>query len=84
MRCRPGAAALWRLPSVGSCIAAGLGAGWMGAAAAGVIGLVTMPDRIAHRLGHIVARFFVGVCLLAPLWAYIKLMQMQPIGTIHT
>jgi hypothetical protein len=32
------AATLWQAPKIGSCLAAGLGAGWLGAAAAGADG----------------------------------------------
>ncbi len=77
------AAALWQLPTVGSCIAAGLGAGWMGTAAAGLVGMLSSPDRIGARLAHIASRTAVGVALLAPLWAYMKLMQLQAMGGLH-
>lgn len=77
-------AALWQLPTVGSCIAAGLGAGWMGAAAAGLVGMLSQPERIGVRMAHIALRAAVGVGLLAPLWAYIRIMQFQAMGTIHT
>lgn len=78
------AAALWQLPTVGSCIAAGLGAGWMGAAAAGLVGMLSQPERIVVRMAHIAVRAAVGVGLLAPLWAYIRLMQFQAMGSLHT
>jgi len=77
------AAALWQLPQVGSCIAAGLGAGWMGTAAAGLVGMLSSPDRLGQRFAHIATRVLVGIALLAPLWAYMRLMQMQAMGTLH-
>jgi hypothetical protein len=77
------AAALWKLPSVGACIAAGLGAGWMGAAAAGMVGMLSRPEHIASKMAHIATRAAVGVALLAPLWAYMRLMQLQAMGTLH-
>lgn len=74
------AAGLWQLPTVGSCLAAGLGAGWMGAAAAGLVGMLTQTDRIGLRMAHIVLRACVGVTLLAPLWAYVKLLSIGDVG----
>lgn len=78
------AAALWQLPTVGSCIAAGLGAGWMGAAAAGLIGMLSQPTgNLGMRAVHVVVRAAIGVALLSPLWAYVKIMQFQALGTVH-
>jgi hypothetical protein len=77
------AAALWQLPTVGSCIAAGLGAGWMGAAAAGLVGMLTQPERIGVRMAHIALRAVIAVGLLAPLWAYIRVMQFQALDSVH-
>ncbi|HYE43035.1 MAG TPA: hypothetical protein VEA15_06530 [Caulobacteraceae bacterium] len=74
------AAGLWQLPTVGSCLAAGLGAGWMGAAAAGLVGMLTQTDKIGLRMSHIVLRACVGVTLLAPLWAYVKLLAVGDVG----
>ncbi|MBX7249053.1 MAG: hypothetical protein K1X35_08440 [Caulobacteraceae bacterium] len=76
-------AAIWQLPQVGACIAAGLGAGWMGAAAAGAIGLLSQPERVWLRVTHIVVRLCIGAALLAPLWTYMRLMQMQAMGAMH-
>lgn len=69
------AAAIWQMPTVGSCIAAGLGAGWMGAAAAGMVGMMSQADRIGARMAHIMIRAAIGIALLAPLWAYVRIMQ---------
>jgi len=79
------AAAIWQLPTIGACIAAGLGAGWMGAAAAGVVGLFSQPGPGAGmRVVHVLVRAAIGAAMLAPLWAYMKLMQIQALGTLHT
>lgn len=76
------AAALWQLPTVGSCIAAGLGAGWMGAAAAGLIGMLSQPGGgLGMRAAQVLFRAAIGVALLAPLWAYMKILQLQALGT---
>jgi hypothetical protein len=77
------AAAIWQLPQIGACIAAGLGAGWMGASAAGLVGLLSQPQRIWMRAAHIVVRLCIGAALLAPLWAYTRLMQLQAMGATH-
>jgi len=76
------AAAIWQLPTVGSCVAAGLGAGWMGMAAAGLVGMLTRGDRILVRLAHTGGRAAIGVALLAPLWAYVKIMQAHALPTV--
>lgn len=78
------AAALWQLPTVGSCIAAGLGAGWLGAAAAGLIGMLSQPGgSLGMRAVHVFMRAGIGVALLAPLWAYMKILQLQALGTVQ-
>lgn len=77
------AAALWQLPTVGSCIAAGLGAGWAGSAAGGLVGLLSNPERIGPRMAHVAVRTAIGLGMLAPLWAYIRLMHFQAMGTLH-
>lgn len=74
------AAGLWQLPTVGSCLAAALGAGWMGAAAAGLVAMMSQTDQIGLRMAHVVLRACVGLTLLAPLWAYVKLMRMVDVG----
>lgn len=74
------AAGLWQLPTVGSCLAASLGAGWMGAAAAGLVAMLTRTDRIGLRMAHIALRACVGITLLAPLWAYVKLLSVHDVG----
>lgn len=74
------AASLWQLPQVGACIAAGLGAGWMGAAAAGLVGMLTQTDRIGMRMAQISLRAAIGLSLLAPLWAYVKILNMGAAG----
>ncbi len=77
------AAAVWQVPTVGACIAAGLGAGWMGGAAAGLVGMMTQADRIGLRMLHIAARAGVGLALLAPLWAYVRIMNAHAMGPVQ-
>ena len=76
------AAALWQAPTLGSCFAAGLGAGWIGAAAAGLVGLMGRTDRLNHRVASVVFGAMVGFALMAPLWAYVQVMRMH-IGGPH-
>jgi len=76
------AGALWQVPTVGSCIAAGLGAGWLGAAAAGLIALLNKPGRTTWRLAQIAGRLAIGLTMLAPLWAYVKIMQAQALTLV--
>jgi hypothetical protein len=70
------AAALWQAPTVGSCMAASLGAGWIAAAAAGLVALMLKTDQAPRRAVAIAIRAAIGFALFAPLWAYIQLMRM--------
>lgn len=76
------AAALWQAPKIGSCLAAGLGAGWLGAAAAGLIALMAAPERPGKRAAAAGFRALVGLALLAPLWGYVQLMRAASAGVI--
>ena len=76
------AAALWQAPKIGSCMAAALGAGWLGAAAAGLIALMAAPERPGRRAAAAAFRAAVGFALLAPLWGYVQLMRAATAGII--
>ncbi len=77
------AAALWQLPTVGSCFAGGLGAGWIGAAAAGLVGLMRQSDNLPRRLLDLGFRLVVGFTLMAPLWAYVQILYRHAPGPNH-
>jgi hypothetical protein len=69
------AAALWQAPTIGSCLAASLGAGWLGAAAASLIAMMSQPDRPVRRIAHTAFRAAVGFALVSPLWSYVEIMK---------
>ncbi|MBC6982587.1 hypothetical protein [Caulobacter sp. 17J80-11] len=76
------AATLWQAPKIGSCLAASLGAGWLGAAAAGLIALAAAPANPAKRARAAAFRAAMGLALLAPLWAYVQLIRAATAGII--
>lgn len=76
------AGAIWQVPTVGSCICAGLGAGWLGAAAAGAVAMLTRPGPVGPRAVSIAARVLVGLSMLAPLWAYVKIIRAQALTVV--
>ncbi len=77
------AAALWQAPTVGACMGASLGAGWIAAAAAGLVALMFNPDQAPRRGLAIAFRAAMGFALFAPLWAYIQVMKMPVMGGIN-
>ena len=76
------AASLWQFPTIGACIAAGLGAGWIGMAAGGLVALMGQPDRVKARVGGVALRAAVGFGLIAPLWAYAQIMRVHAMNAI--
>lgn len=76
------AATLLVVPKVGSCVAAGLGSGWFGAAAGGLLVLAGAERGLLRRL--LVATFqgVMGVCLWSPLWTYVKVMQAHALPAV--
>ena len=76
------AAALWQIPTIGACIAAGLGFGWVGAAVGVLIGLMRRPSQPGPQARAARAAFqaAIGFALLAPLWAYVEIMRLHAIG----
>lgn len=74
------AAGLWQVPTIGACLAASLGAGWIGAGAAGLVGLMSRHDHLRRRVLTVVFRLALGFGLFAPLWAYVRLMQMHALS----
>jgi hypothetical protein len=74
------AASLLQAPKIGACLAAALGAGWMGAAAAGAVVLTLRPDRIGRRAAAAALRAAMGFALLSPLWAYVQLIRLHAMG----
>jgi hypothetical protein len=71
------AATLWQAPTVGACMAAALGAGWIASAAAGLVVLMSKTDRVSRRSLAIALRAAVGFALLSPLWAYVQVMRLH-------
>lgn len=69
------AAALWQAPTIGACMAASLAAGWLGAAAAGLIGLMSASERALQRMLVVAFRALVGFALAAPLWSYLEIIK---------
>jgi hypothetical protein len=59
-----------------------LGAGWIGTAAAGLIGLIAQYDRLRDRVMGVVFRAALGFGLFAPLWAYVRVMQMHALVSV--
>jgi hypothetical protein len=76
------AASLWQVPTIGACLAAGLGTGWIGAAAAALVGLMTRPQPFKRRLAGAAFRAAVGLALVAPLWGYVTIMRMHAMGAL--
>lgn len=69
------AATLWVAPKIGACVAAGLGAGWLGAAAAGVLLLAEAERGLARRALTVLFQAAMGVCLWSPLWAWLRVLK---------
>jgi hypothetical protein len=76
------AASLWQVPTIGACLAAGLGTGWIGAAAAGLIGLMSRPQPFRRRLAGVAFRAATGFALIAPLWGYVTIMRVHAMGAL--
>lgn len=69
------AAALLVAPKVGSCVAAGLGAGWIGAAAGGFVLLAAAERNLAARLGAALFQAAMGAAMWAPLWTFLRVLR---------
>jgi hypothetical protein len=67
-------ATLAQSPSIGACLAAGLGAGWFGAAAGRGIGAL-VERRAAPDLLRIGFEALMGLVLWQPLWTYLRLIH---------
>jgi hypothetical protein len=76
------AAALWQVPTVGACMAASLGAGWIAASTASFLTMLTRNDHLVRRSVTVAARAALGVALLSPLWAYVQVMRLHIMGTL--
>jgi hypothetical protein len=68
-------ATLAQTPGIGSCMAAGLGSVWFGAAAGRAIGAVVERRHSLGMLARIGAEAVMGVLLWAPLWNYLRLIR---------
>lgn len=68
-------ATLWVVPQVGSCVAAALGSGWIGAAAGSFLLLAGAERDLLRRLLAGVVQAALGVALWSPLWAFLKVMR---------
>jgi hypothetical protein len=67
-------AALAQSPAIGSCLAAGLGSAWFGAAAGRAISSV-VERRAPKALLRIGFEAVMGVLMWAPLWHYLRLIR---------
>ena len=68
-------AALAQSPAIGSCLAAGLGSAWFGAAAGRAIAAVVERRRGPKMLLRILFEGLVGALLWGPLWHYLRLIR---------
>ncbi|HTK36666.1 MAG TPA: hypothetical protein VL358_15455 [Caulobacteraceae bacterium] len=75
-------ATLAQTPGIGSCMAAGLGSAWFGAAAGRAISAVVDRRRNAEVLLRIGLEALMGVLLWAPLWGYLRLLRHAARGEI--
>jgi hypothetical protein len=71
------AAALWQSPKIGACMAAALGAGWIGASVASLAGMAASERGFAKAAGAAALRAGLGAALLAPLWAYVQIIRLH-------
>lgn len=69
------AGALVEVPKIGSCLAAALGLGWLGAGAAGLVLLAKAERALARRALAVAFQGGVGACLVWPLWAYLEIIR---------
>lgn len=69
------AATLWVVPQVGSCVAAALGSGWIGAAAGSFVLLASAERDLLRRLLAGLLQGALGVALWSPLWTFLKIMR---------
>lgn len=70
-------AALWDAPTIGACLAAALGAGWVGAAAAALTNALLVRPFRPRRAGAALAMAVLGAAHLFPLWVYVAIMRMH-------
>ena len=68
-------ATLAQSPAIGSCMAAGLGTAWLGAAAGRAISAVIERRRDPRAVLRILFEGLMGVLLWAPLWHYLRLIR---------
>ena len=68
-------AVLWTAPAIGACFAAGIGCGWLGAAAGRAISLVRDHRHARTDLLRIAGALVMGLVLWAPLWLYLKAIE---------
>ena len=68
-------ASLAQAPGIGSCMAAGLGTAWFGAAAGRAIAAVVGRQRGPRLLGRIVFEGVMGALMWAPLWHFLRLIR---------
>lgn len=76
------AATLWVVPQVGSCVAAALGSGWIGAAAGNLVLLAAAERGLLARLIAGLVQAGMGLALWAPLWAFIRVMKAHSMPTM--
>lgn len=67
--------ALAEAPKIGSCLAAAVGAAWLGQAAGRAVAALLERSVGGRQIGIILVEAAAGVGLWAPLWLYLKLIR---------
>jgi hypothetical protein len=62
-------------PRIGSCLAAAVGAAWLGAAAGRAVSAILSRRTSRRQIVLLGAEAVAGVCLWAPLWSYLGLIR---------
>jgi hypothetical protein len=67
--------ALVEAPRIGSCLAAAVGAAWLGRSAGRAVSALLSRRTTRRQVVLLLAEAAAGVCLWAPLWNYIDLIR---------
>jgi hypothetical protein len=67
--------ALIEAPKIGSCLAAAVGAGWLGRSAGRAIASLLARRTPRRQMILLLTEAFVGIALWAPLWIYLDLIR---------
>jgi hypothetical protein len=75
---------LWTAPSIGACLAAGLGCVWLGAAAGRAISIALEHRKPTGELLRVAAALAMGLILWWPLWRYLRVLEVLAAGGFIT